>query len=172
MMKQAHPIDPKLRRVRCGVVMALMWGCVLGTGEADGEEKKEKEKEKVVLEAAEEKALRGFVEKLKTAKQGLYEEGMKELVKSVREVVGVDEAAVTALNAAGNEAVVETMKGWDEKAYEWLSPYVGRSGNSIREMARWPVDQIAKSPGVEGVVPPDEQGVWKTFLKKRVKSAH
>jgi hypothetical protein len=165
MMKQAHSAEPKLRRVRYGVAMVLMWGFVLGTGEADGEEKK-KEKEKVVLEAAEEKALRGFVEKLKTAKQGLYEEGMKELVKSVREVVGVDEAAVAALNAAGSEAVVETMKGWDEKAYEWLSPYVGRSGNSIREMARWPVDQIAKSPGVEGVVPPDEQGVWKAFLKK------
>ena len=84
MMKRTHPIETQLRRVRCGVVMVLMWGFVLGTGEADGEEKK-KEKEKVVLEAAEEKALRGFVEKLKAAKQGLYEEGMRELVKSVKE---------------------------------------------------------------------------------------
>ena len=75
----------------------------MGMGEAGGEEKKEKEK--VVLEAAEEKALRGFVEKLKTAKQGLYEEGMKELVKSVREVVGVDEAVATALNAGAKRCL-------------------------------------------------------------------
>lgn len=161
-MRRFDPIE--LRRVRCGVALVLMCGWVLGSGVINGEEKKEKEK--VVLEAAEEKALRGFVEKLKAAKQGLYEEAMRELVKSVREVVGMEQAAATALNDVGKKAVVETMNGWDEKAYEWLSPYVGRSGNSIREMARWPVDQIAKSPGVENVVPPDEQEVWKAFLKK------
>lgn len=162
MMTQPIPFD--LRGVRPVVLMALMWGSVLGARGAD--EGQKKEKEKVVLEAAEEKSLRGFIEKLKAAKQGLYSEGMRELVKSLKEVVGVDEAGLAALNTASDEAVAEAMKGWDERAYEWLSPYVGRSGNSIREMARWPVDQIAKSPGVEGVVPPDEQGVWKDFLKK------
>lgn len=166
MMRQRFPMT--LPRGKRGLLMALFFGCVGATAMLRGAEdgKKEKEKEKVVLEAAEEKALQGFIEKLKAAKQKLYGEGMRDLVKGLKEEAGVDEAGLTALNAVVDEAVAETMKGWDEKAYEWLSPYVGRSGNSIREMARWPVDQIAKSPGVEGVVPPDEQGVWTAFLKK------
>jgi hypothetical protein len=165
-MNQRLPLEPGVAwRAVWVVVMACgLWGAAPAGG-ADGAKK---ETEKVVLKEAEEKALRGFVEKLSAAKRRIYGEGMKGLVKTVAEETGLDEPGVKVLNEAVEGAVAEAMKGWDAKAYEWLSPYVGRSGNSIREMARWPVDQIAKSPGVEGVVPPDEQAVWRDALKREL----
>jgi hypothetical protein len=146
--------------------LALLAAVLGGVCEVKGADEVEANVKKVVLEEAEEKALRGFIEKLKAAKKRLYEEDMRELVKSLEQEVGLDEPARSELAQLAVKAVEATMDGWDQKAHDWLSPYVGRAGNSIREMARWPVEQIAKSPGVEGVVPPDQQGGWNDSLRK------
>jgi len=155
----------------CGVLF-LLWlvatsGTTLGAQEGQKEEADAK-KEKVVLPEATEAALRGFVEKLTAAKQRIYTSDMMDLVKSVAEEAALSEEETRMLEKGVETAVAATMKGWDERARDWLAPFVGRSANAMREMARWPVEQIAKSPGVEGVLPPDEQPVWLEHLKKRL----
>ncbi len=157
----------------CGVMvwpwLLILLAAPLGAKEGDkAEAEKKQEKEKVALPEAAEVALRGFVDKLTAAKQRLYTEGMLEVVKSVAQETQLSEEGIKELEKGVPAAVVAAMQGWDEKAHEWLAPFVGRSANAIREMARWPVDQIAKSPGVEGVLPPDEQPVWMAHLKQRL----
>ncbi len=117
------------------------------------------------LREADEQALRGFVEKLATAKRRLYEAEMKELAKALASETGLDEETSDRLPEGFESAIAAAMTGWEDKAYEWLAPYVGRSANAIRDMARWPVDQIARSPGVKEVTPPEEQPVWNDFLR-------
>lgn len=158
-----------IRGLTMGFCLMSLAGASLAAKDGDkNDDEKKKEKEKVVLSEAAELALRGFVDKLVTAKQRLYTEGMMDLVKSVVEETQLKEEEAKALEKGVAPAVAATMQGWDEKAHEWLAPFVGRSANAIREMARWPVEQIAKSPGVEGVLPPDEQTVWTEHLKKHL----
>jgi len=163
-----------LSRAVMGICGVMVWPWLLMSLAAPLEAKEgdkaeaEKKKEKVVLPEAAEVALRGFVDKLTAAKQRLYTEGMLEVVKSVAQEAQLSEESAKELEKGVAAAVAAAMQGWDEKAHEWLAPFVGRSANAIREMARWPVDQIAKSPGVEGVLPPDEQPVWMAHLKQRL----
>ncbi len=123
------------------------------------------------LRETEEKALRGFIEKLAEAKRRLYLEEMLELTRTVSTETGLDEAAAAGLEEGIAPALDAAMTGWEDKAYAWLSPFVGRSGNAIRDMARWPVEQIARSPGVKEVTAPDQQTVWLKFLRARLSEA-
>lgn len=156
----------RLKSHRLALVLTLLLGCwvpaTLATQEESGEKKEET---KIVLREPEKKALDGFIERLKTIKRKLYEEGMLERVTEIVDVTGADEAAVARLKAGFGKAVDAAMDGWEAKAFEWLAPFVGRSTNALREMARWPVEQIAKSPGVKDVVAPDEQAVWLDHVK-------
>lgn len=171
MQTTAQNLNPRAR-LRCSKhqrlagVLALTLGCwatiSLATQE-EGEEKKEEKK--IVLREPEKKALDGFIDRLKSSKRRLYEEGMMERANEIVEVTGADKAVAERLKAGFSSAVDAAMEGWDAKAYEWLAPFVGRSTNALREMARWPVEQIAKSPGVKDVVAPDEQAVWMDHVK-------
>jgi hypothetical protein len=115
---------------------------------------------KVALREPEKKALDAFIERLTDSKRKLYEEDMKRRAAEIIEVTGADEAAAKKLAEGFSPAIEAAMEGWGSKAYEWLAPFVGRSTNALREMARWPVEQIAKSPGVKDVTAPDEQAAW------------
>ena len=120
------------------------------------------------LRETEEKALRAFIAKLTEAKRRLYLEEMEELASAVGAEIGLEVSAVGNLKAGIAPAVEAAMRDWDQKAYAWLAPFVGRSGNAVRDMARWPVEQIARSPGVKEVVAPDQQQVWLDFLRARL----
>jgi hypothetical protein len=167
------------RAFRRAAAGSARWAAILGVGllptllmAAEGNqqgadaEKQAIAKAKVVLPADVEAVLRGFVTKLAAAKRRIYREEMIALTDRV--------VVETALDAAGKErllqgldaAVEAAMAGWETKAYDWLAPYLNRGGpGAQREVARWPLEQIAKSPGVEGVVRPEEQPVWHTLLR-------
>jgi len=146
--------------------LGLALGAWLPTAQATQEvEEGKKEEKKIVLREPEQKALAGFIERLMSNKRRLYEEGMVERVKEIVEVTGADAAVAEQLEKGFEPAVAATMVGWDAKAYDWLAPFVGRSTNALREMARWPVEQIAKSPGVKDVTSPDDQPVWREHVK-------
>ncbi len=132
---------------------------------AEAKNNKTEKEEPPKLREAEDKALRGFVEKLTQAKQRLYLEDMEKLAATIAEEISLDETATTRLKDGIEAAVTAAMDGWQDKAYAWLAPFAGRSPNAMREMARWPVEQIARSPGVKEVTGPDEQPVWRDFLK-------
>lgn len=117
------------------------------------------------LREADELALRGFVEKLAGAKRRLYEEEMEKLAKELAAETGLNDQASARLSDGFEKAIAAAMTGWEDKAYEWLAPYVSRSANAMRDMARWPVEQIARSPGVKDVTPPEEQPAWNDFLR-------
>ena len=129
-------------------------------------------KKKVVLPAETERVLRGFITKLAKAKRRLYNQDMTALAGKVAEETGLDAAAKGRLMQGFGEAVDAAMDGWEEKAYDWLAPYLNRSGQAAqREVARWPLEQIAKAPGVEGVLRPEEQPVWEALLQQTLTSA-
>lgn len=153
----------------CGLLLGLPW-----SGHAQQRAVavvKPPSKEPPKLRETEEKALRTFIEKLTEAKRRLYLEEMKELAGSVGTETGLDARAVEALQEGIEPAVDAAMQGWADKAYAWLAPFVGRSGNAVRDMARWPVEQIARSPGVKDVRAPDEQPLWLDFLRARLSPA-
>lgn len=124
--------------------------------------------EPLKLREPEEKALRAFIEKLAEAKRRLYLDEMRQTAQTLAGETGLDELAAKRLEEGFTSALDAAMTGWEEKAYDWLSPFVGRSANAIRDMARWPVEQIARSPGVKDVTPPWEQPVWLDFLRGRL----
>jgi hypothetical protein len=171
-------MNPSYPHVLSGLIRAAVRTCgrvaLMGLlmqafqDEVHGAEESDEEKKKIVLPESVEVALRGFVEKLTAAKRRLYEVSMKDLVKALAEESQMKAEEAQKLETGVKAAIDGAMTDWDKKAYEWLSPFAGRSANAAREMARWPVEQIAKSPGVEGVVPPDEQPVWIEFLKQQL----
>jgi len=151
---------------RVGMLIALAlggWVTAAVAMQEVGEDKKEEKK--IVLREPEQQALDGFIERLKSSKRKLYEEGMAERAAEIVEVTGAGEDVAERLKTGFEPAIEAAMEGWDAKAFDWLAPFVGRSTNAMREMARWPVEQIAKSPGVKDVTSPDEQKVWLDHVK-------
>lgn len=143
-----------------------------GLGEAAEARARELAKKKVVLSADTERILRGFITKLAAAKRRIYEEDMAALAGKVAQETGLDEAGKERLLRGRSAAVEAAMAGWEEKAYDWLAPYLNRSGQAAqREIARWPLEQIAKAPGVEGVKRPEEQAAWATLLEETLTGA-
>jgi len=112
------------------------------------------------------KALRDFVVEVAKARREVWAELMKGVCADIAKAHDLSVAQTTALEARVPAVIDVSMKDWEEKCFEWLTPYIVRSQNAARDISRWNPKDIATAANVEGAQPPSAQPEWETAVKE------
>ena len=120
----------------------------------------------VTLNEELDKALREFSGKVAEQRRKLWDEAMTEQIQHMTRELKLTEAQQGDLKAASTESIKAALVGWEDKIFDWLKPHLGRSGNAIRDLARWPEEGIAQSADIDGVMPPEMQTAWRGALDR------
>jgi hypothetical protein len=112
------------------------------------------------------KALRDFVVEVAKARREVWAELMKGVCADIAKTHDLSVEQTTALEARVPAVIDVSMKDWEEKCFEWLTPYIVRSQNAARDISRWNPKDIATAANVEGSQPPSAQPEWETAVKE------
>jgi hypothetical protein len=133
--------------------------------EEQKEEKKEEESGEEGLPDEVQKALRIFAQKAADIRRKRLKPDMEEILKEIGINARLDPPAVEKLTAAIPAAIDASMKDWEDKFCEWLTPHLKQNGNPLQQLESWqPQDMVSDTPQFS-LIGPDKTPVWKDALK-------
>ena len=128
------------------------------------EEKTEAEKEEELSDNVKE-ALKKFAQKAGEIRRQRMKPDLEGILKDIGVNAKLDAPSLEKLSAVIPAAMDASMKDWEDKFCEWLSPYLQKNANPLQQLESWrPEDMVSETPQFTQIAP-GKTTVWLEAVK-------
>ena len=134
-------------------------------GEPEHEEEKTEEEKEEELSDNVKEALKKFAGKAGEIRRQRMKPDLEGILKDIGVNAKLDAPSLEKLSAVIPAAMDASMKDWEDKFCEWLSPYLQKNANPLQQLESWrPEDMVSETPQFTQIAP-GKTTVWLEAVK-------